>query len=245
MTTSAHLTRLIVGKVDVSCIGVGVDVGAVARNTLDRTSFCDESRRFILGRNSPTFSVEAMFDNDGAAGTYWAEMTANHTNGTLLPVTVAPTGFADASGVWLADAYQMGYKPTVGADDAVDLGLEFEVTGTALFGQSLDEFGAITTTANGAAIDGGAASTNGGFAHLHVTAVAGTTPTLDVVIEHSVNGSTLWATLATFTQATTTTTTQRLTIAAGASVRRYVRAVYTVAGTGSPSYTTAVAFARA
>jgi hypothetical protein len=134
----------------------------------------------------------------------------------------------------------MAYKPTSSTGGAVDLGLDFSVTGTALAGQSITDLAAVTATANSAAVDGGAASSNGGVAHLHVSAVD-TPTTLDVDIEHSVDGSTSWAVLGSFTQVTTATATERITVAAGTTVRRYLRAAFVVSGT---SYTCAVAFAR-
>ena len=240
MATSSHLTRLLVGKVNVSCIATSVTPEG-QRATHDRTSLCDTSKVLIPGIRSSTFAVSAMFDDSTSAGSYWSELTDNHASDTLLPVTVGPAGLAAGSPVWLAEAYQMAYKPSASVDGTVDLGLDFEVTGVALFGQSITDLAAVTATAASAAVDGGAASSNGGIAHLHVTALD-TPTTLDVIIEHSVNGSTSWATLATFTQITTATGTERVVVAAGTTVRRYLRASFTVAGT---SYTCAVAFARA
>lgn len=239
MAIASNQTRLIVGKVPVSCIATSVDFGS-DRAMLDRTALCDDSFVYIPGQRSHAFTVGAMFDDSVAAGGYWAELTANYTNGTLLPVTVGPSGLAAASPVWLAEAYQMAYKPTSSASGAVDLGLDFTVTGTALAGQSITDLAAVTATGNSAAVDGGAASSNGGIAHLHVTALD-TPTTFDVDIEHSVDGSTSWAVLGSFTQVTTATATERIVIASGTTVRRYLRAAFTVAGT---SYTCSVAFAR-
>lgn len=240
MAVSSHLTRLIVGKVNVSCIATGVDFGK-ARNMIDRTSLCDTSRVFIRsGVDMSTLSVNAMFDDDTSAGSYWAELTTNDSGGALLPITVAPAGLTAGNHVWLANAYQMAYRPTANVDGGVDLGLEFETSGLAEFGQSIVDLAAVSSTSNSAAVDGGAASSNGGIAHLHVTAVD-TPTTLDVDIEHSVDGSTSWDVLASFTQVTTATASERITVAAGTTVRRYLRAAFTVSGT---SYTCAVAFAR-
>lgn len=240
MATASHQSRLVVGKVDVSCIATQFNTGS-NRAMIDRTSLCNESKAFIPGMYDSSLTVGAMFDDDAAAGSYWAELTDNYESSTLLPVTVAPAGFADESVVLLAEAYQMALTPSSAVADGVDMGLDFSITGPALFGQSLDDHAAVTSTGNGTAIDGGAASADGGIAHLHVTAVD-TPTTLDVDIEHSVDGSTSWATLASFTQVTTTTATERVVVAAGTTVRRYLRAAYTVDGT---SYTCAVAFARA
>jgi hypothetical protein len=112
--------------------------------------------------------------------------------------------------------------------------LDFDV------GVSLDDFTAITIDGNGTARDGGAATANGGVAHLHVTAFSGLTNNI-VTIEHSVDGSTSWATLVTFATYTGLTS-ERVVVAAGTTVRRYLRVVDNVTGTGST--TRAVCFAR-
>lgn len=71
------------------------------------------------------------------------------------------------------------------------------------------------------------------IAQLNVTAAGGVTPTLDVVIEDSVDGGTTWNTIVTFTQATTVTRqVQRYT----SSFTDTLRVRWTVAGT-TPSFT--------
>ena len=70
-----------------------------------------------------------------------------------------------------------------------------------------------------------------GNAALSVTAATGTTPTADVIIEHSADGS-VWFTHTTFTQATTATTEFK----AMANFMQYVRAKTTIGGT-TPAFT--------
>jgi hypothetical protein len=72
-------------------------------------------------------------------------------------------------------------------------------------------------------------------AQLNVTAASGTTPTLDVVIEDTLDGST-WNTIGTFTQATTTT---RQVINVTTPFSDTLRVRWTVGGT-TPSFTFAV-----
>lgn len=88
-----------------------------------------------------------------------------------------------------------------------------------------------TATANGAAVE----VADKGVARLllDTTAVSGTTPTLDVVIQTSQDGTT-WRAAHTFTQATAIGQ-QR----ASFTVDRFVRATWTVDGT-TPSFTFAV-----
>ena len=97
------------------------------------------------------------------------------------------------------------------------------------------------TSANGSAVDildyeGQAA------AILQSAAGTGTTPTLDVKIQDSADGSTGWAdvTGAAFAQVTNAASAQVLKFNASAA-RRYIRAVATVGGT-TPSFSCAVSF---
>lgn len=107
-----------------------------------------------------------------------------------------------------------------------------------------------TVTANGSAVDLASEASGqhqpfigagpGGRefkAIVSVGAASGTTPTLDLKIQYSADGSTGWTDItdATFTQLTTTGRQEIHFVAP----ERYVRAVATIAGT-SPSFTFAV-----
>lgn len=239
----SYETRLITGVFPLSAYTSQVSTGA-PRATIDRTSLVDTAMTYIHGRSSGELSVTTMVDSDTTAGGYWDTISGYAEDGTEFPVLVAPAGVAAASPVRICSAFEVTAAPTSPVDGGVDMPLSYAVNGAMQWGQALTSHAAVTATGTGTAVAGTAATSNGGVAQLHVTAVAGTSsPTLGVIIEHSVNGSTSWATLATFTQVTTSTSAQRVTVAAGTTVRRYLRASYTVAGSG-PSYTIAVAFAR-
>lgn len=70
---------------------------------------------------------------------------------------------------------------------------------------------------------------------LAVTAASGTTPTLDVVVETSLDGTT-WRSLGAFTQKTIVASERK----SFSGVDRYIRANATVAGT-TPSFTYSIA----
>ena len=91
-----------------------------------------------------------------------------------------------------------------------------------------------TTSDNSGSLDGyGAATTL--RAQLDVTAGSGTSPTLDVVIEDSLDGSN-WNTLGSFTQATGSA---REVINVTTPFGPYLRASWTIGGT-TPSFTFSV-----
>jgi hypothetical protein len=68
---------------------------------------------------------------------------------------------------------------------------------------------------------------------LNVTAVTGTSPTMDLIVEHSLDNTT-WVTAATFTQATGVTTEIK-TIATPFGSR--MRLSYTIGGVADPDFT--------
>lgn len=67
--------------------------------------------------------------------------------------------------------------------------------------------------------------------------VAGATPTLDVKIQDSADGSTGWADVsgAAFTQVTTGQSSQRIVVDSNAC-KKFIRDVGTIGGTSTPSY---------
>jgi len=85
-----------------------------------------------------------------------------------------------------------------------------------------------TTTANGTAFEPGDKAV--ARLRLNVTAASGTSPTLNVTVQTSHDGTT-WRSAGTFTQATAVSE-QRATF----SIDRYVRATWAIAGT-TPSFT--------
>lgn len=97
--------------------------------------------------------------------------------------------------------------------------------------------GGITANTNGSSVDltdvVEAGSSRMRF-RLEVLAASGTSPTLDVAIQESADGST-WSNLVSFTQATGATTEEKFAV----PTKRYIRATATVGGT-SPSFNAAV-----
>lgn len=103
--------------------------------------------------------------------------------------------------------------------------------------ETLVESAARTTNGNTGPIVGwGAAKTI--RAQLNATALTGITPTLDVVIEDTLDGGATWNALATFTQIASVPNRQVVNITSPFSDTLRVR--WTIGGTGSPSATFAV-----
>ncbi len=204
---------------------------------IDTTVLTDTAKTSIPGPETATFSIEMLLDNGTAQIN---QFTAWKAATVAYPLTVAPFGFSVGSFVALVSGWETNLQTSGQVGQAVMASATGQATGAIDYGVVLEDFTAITADTNGTARDNGAATANGGVAHLHVSDFSGLTSDV-VTIEHSVNGSTGWATLVTFSTVTGTTS-ERIEVAAGTTVRQYLRVSDDVTGTGST--TRFVAFAR-
>jgi len=202
--------------------------------TAETTAFGASAKAYIVGLIDGTLSLSGMFD--GAANAIDAEMT------DVLGVNAGAVISASVSGVTTIGTRMISttgkltsYEVTAPVGDVVSANAEFQADDGIGNAVSLAALGAITTTTTGTSVDNGASSSNGGFATLHVTANTMNAATV-CKVQHSADNST-WADLQSFTSvATTVVTAERLKVANGTTVNRYLRAVATPAGTGSFTY---------
>lgn len=236
---SAQKARALVGTLNLSGYAKSVSV-TWNQDALDVTTLVDTAKAFIVGQDTATAAISLLYDTDTTAGGEYDFIQGTWKTTQPQPLTYAPAGLTTGSPALLMSALETTTGGNVSASGLPMMDVSAQVDGPTDMGTVLEDLTAITATGNGTARDLTAASTNGGVAHLHVTAFSGLTSNT-VTIEHSVDGSTSWATLATFTAATGITS-QRVVVAAGTSVRRFLRVVDTVVGTGSN--TRSVSFAR-
>lgn len=239
MPVAGTKPRVLLGSLHLTAYARSLASQASA-NILDVTTIADTAVRRIPGKRTGTFNADGPLDVDATANGQ-ADVLADMIGAASSVLTVAHYGLTAGSVVWLGDVIQASLQ-TSGADSGtVDWSMAAEVNGVFdLNGVALIDLAAVTTDTNGSNVDGAASSANGGVAHLHVTAFSGLDSN-DITIEHSANGSTGWATLVTFTQVTGLTS-ERVVVAAGTTVNRYLRVVDNVTGTGS--CTRHVSFAR-
>jgi hypothetical protein len=235
---SAQASRVAVGLLNASGYTRGYSLDA-STAALDTSVLTDRAKTFIIGQDESSGSLDMLFDTLGTAGLQYAALTAQKATGPY-PLTLCPDGFATGSVAVMVNAHLGNFTGVAPVADVVTCTAAFQSTGNFDVGVVVEDFTAVTADGNGAARDGVAATSNGGVAHLHVSAFSGLTNNI-VTIEHSVDGVTSWATLVTFATYTGTTS-ERVEVAAGSSVRRYLRVVDNVTGTGST--TRAVFFAR-
>lgn len=240
----AERSRVLVGSLNLSIYATEMEA-STEQAMLDVTGFCDvnnadsKSMVFIPGQDSSTFSLSGNLDTDASTGGQFSVLSSWRSTAGL-PLTYAPSGLVTGSECFMAAANQTSYETASAHDAAVTFSLEAQTDGPADVGVVVENLTAVTVDGNGTARDGTAATSNGGVAHLHVSAFSGLTNNI-VTIEHSVDGSTSWATLVTFATYTGVTS-ERVVVAPATTVRRYLRVVDNVTGTGST--TRAVTFSR-
>jgi hypothetical protein len=208
-------------------------------DALEVSALCDTAKQFILGPNTSTLSMDGYLDADATADAQFDQLNDWKTVTAAEPVSTFPNTMALGSQAVLTGVYETQASLSSPNNGVVAFSMSGQADGPTDVGVSLADLTAITSTGNQTSWDNGAATTNGGVAHLHSTAFSGLTSNT-VKIEHSTDNSS-FSTLTTFT-AVTGVTSQRLVVAPGTTVNRYLRVVDTVVGTGSN--TRQVSFAR-
>jgi hypothetical protein len=232
-------TRYFVGPMRFSVFGKSIDV-TVTCNQLEVSSHEDRAQVYINGQKTGSASIDMMLDTAYAATSQFT--TLNTWQATPQPVTVGFDGTALAASVWMILGNESGVTFSDTASDIAAATVAIQPDGPIDWGQVIATEAAVTVDGNGTAVDGGASSSNGGVAHVHTTAFSGLTNNI-ITIEGSADGSTGWATISGGTFSTITAVgSERLVIAAGVSVPRYLRAVDNVTGSGTT--TRLVSFAR-
>lgn len=217
-------------------------------DTAETTVLNNTAKNYIPGLEDATVSMSGFFDTNTADSTLTFEYLCNSLKRTIFPLTYAPEG-GDAKGdrAYLINGELTSYSIGTTVDEAATVEMEFQSNTGLMNGVViLESTTSAASDADGTGyVDNTTGTTDGGFAVLNVEAVSGTTPTLDVKIQHTADdpaGPTpTWADLDTFTQVTTSTGSEFITLPA--TVNRAVRVVWTIGGT-TPSYTFNVAFKR-
>lgn len=226
-------TRMLINEFNLSAYLNNIDMARDA-DTPETTVYEVDDRTYIAGLRNATLSLSGFVD----LGSDASDEVLSDTLGveTARIVTLAQNGLAVGEVVYMFQTHSTSYSPSSPVDGVVSFSADVQSTGQVDRGVSLHNISSEGSSANGTSVDNSASSSNGGVGHLHVSVAGGST--LDVDIEDSSDDMS-FSSLISFTQVTTTATSQRSTVAG--TVERYVRAAWTIAG---GSYTFSVAFAR-
>jgi hypothetical protein len=210
------------------------------------TTWSDSDKEYLPGGvGDVTASFDGMHAQSATAADditrYFDTALGGSTNHI---VTFGPEG--DTAGRWayLFSAVQTGWDVSAPASDVVKVALDLQGSGGLDSGvwlralstnSSSTGMGSAVACAGSTTVGG---TTGGGVAHFHATSI-NSTGNLTVRVQHSTNGST-WATLLTFTAASTATV-QRSTVSG--TIKEQLRAGVSGFSTDGAA-TFAVAFAR-
>lgn len=237
-------TRVLVNASDLSSYFNDVAVNATIE-VAETTTYgsAGGSKTYVTGLNDATVSVGGLFD--GAAGAVDEVISGILGSSTDVNFTIAQDGgLVVGSRCIIGQAIDTKYDVKAPVAGVVSVSADFQTDGGSDPGVVLLGLASVSSTSTGTtAVDNTVATTNGGTALLHVTANTRNGTITSAKIQHSADNSS-WADLVTFsTINATTTTSERIVVAPGTTVNRYLRTIYTVAGsTGAATVT--VAFAR-
>lgn len=213
---------------------------SVSIETAETTAFGNDDKTYITGLRDGTISTSGMFD--GSAGAVDAVLSGILGTENSAVVTIAYGGATAGNRVSIALAEETSYDISAPVSDVVSATAEFQADDGVYGGIALTGLSAVSSTGTGSAQDNSASTSNGGVAVFHATANTRDGSTT-LKVQHSADNVS-WADLATFTAVSAgTTDSERVVVAAGTTVNRYLRASHTLAGsTGSITYI--MSFAR-
>lgn len=212
-----------------------------AVDTADASTFGMDSKAFLVGEDSGTISLNGLFDSTALVSTdvFFAAVIGGDTKSIVI---VGVQGHALGGRAVMCKADTSSYNIPSSKGDVVKAEAQFIASDGVQSGVFLSSGSSVTATGVGTGVDNGAASANGGVAYLSVP-VDTRDGTVIVKVQHSADNST-FVDLVTFTTVVAATpTSERIVVAAGTAVSRYLRVSYTVAGTTGAA-TPVVAFAR-
>jgi hypothetical protein len=216
-----------------------IQTGTVSRTAPVVNSECygdDWDERDLKGVFDGSITFSGPYN--GATGKIDAILQAIQASETRGILSYAPTGFAVGNLVDMGSLAITERPINSPISDKSMVSVTAPVNGEVDLGVSLHDLTAETTTFDGTTVDETAATANGGVAHLHCTAFSGTNGTWKV--QDSADASS-WADIITFASVTAVGS-QRIELAAGTAVRRYVRVICST--DNFTSATVAVIFAR-
>jgi len=208
----------------------------------DKSVFEQNDKTYLAGTEGSTLSMDGLFDGVVSAIDDLLKNLLASPSGEIFTWLPAGDGFVSRFKGMLAT--QTAYDVATAATEIATVHLESTSNVGHESGQTLHPMGAETATGNDTSTDHGAATTLGGAGYLQVSAASGSaSPTLDVVIQHSVDNA-VWVDLITFAQVALASVPTALRAAVTTNpVNRWTRSKRTIAGT-TPSFTYHVGFNR-
>jgi hypothetical protein len=205
---------------DMSCYAEQVEQ-QITRSLAEYKPLCADSVIRVPGHYDSSITL--------SGGAFTAEfdlfMFSRLTEDGARPWVLAPAGNAFGRTAYIGESFGQNQQRVAG-DDVLRLPVSKVSTGDLYLGEILKALGA-PGVSPGASLDGGAASPDGAVGLLICTVLEDTLPTLNVIIQHSID-EIVWDPLITFAQLTAPGSEKK---AVTGTVRKYLRATWTVGGT--------------
>lgn len=225
--------KLYVGEFDLSGDHNAI-VTTFGSELVDDTAMGDTTRSNAGGLKTVSLSGEGFWaGGDNAVD----DVLFDHIGVADMPVTVAPAGETLANDAYLFNAIIGQYNPGATVGEL----LRFSVSASGSGGAGvvrgiLAHIGSETATGSETKqLLGAVSATQSVYAALHVLAVSGTNPTLDVLVRSDANADAGGETTRlTFTQATAITSEWKSLV--GAITDTYWDVSWTIGGTGTPIF---------
>lgn len=207
------------------------DVGAVNSisggfTPIDVTSINQSAFQRLPGVRSGQISYSAYFNDSTGTGAH-EQLSSLPTADRIVTYMHRTSAVGDSAASLVAK--QINYDPTRAQDGSLTFTVDAQSNNTGLEWGKMLTAGVISSTSpdfSGTTLQQSTgATTAGGAAVLHVTVFDGTDATIKV--QHSTSGST-WVDLLDFTEVTAVTS-ERVGLAAGSTVKGYIRAASTTA----------------
>jgi len=201
----------------------------VQPTVLDTSGFGTTAKTFIGGQIDGKLSAEGMFDGSASAIDAVLEPLLGADSSI---VSMLPAADSEDAVAYCTSGAESSYDVTSPVADLVSVTVEAQQSGGLDRCVVLTPLDAKSSSTSSTGNDGGASTTDGGAGYIHCTADSSLT-SIDVVIEHADDAgfTTNKSTIVTFTQITASPTSER--IAVTGTVRRYVRAAWTLVGTSA------------
>lgn len=236
-------TVILFDAFDLSTYFNSVSTTAMAE-AVETTTFGSANKTYAIGQKDGSVTFEGLFDGSTNAVDQVLATAVAATSKKII--TVGSEGAGIGRRAKLLNTDETSYEISSAVADMVTISAEAQASGTVGGidgGVLLAAQQAVTAPAQNTSVDNAASTPNGGVGHLHVT---GNTRdgAATIKIQHSANNST-FADLVVFTNTTnSTTTSERIEVAAGTTINRYVRVNISSLGGSSGSLTITVGFAR-
>ncbi len=239
MPLHGRVGKVIAQDVDLSPFFNNVDLSFDV-DAPDTTVFGNAGDRTFIAGGLRGGSISLSGFWDGATGGVDEEIATVLGNATARVISVSQAGFSVGDVVYLPNSIYTNYSVSQPVDGVVSLTADIQATGPLVRGLSLHNLTAETASTTGTTVDQSSSGAFGGGGHMHVTSSSGTSPTLDVTVEHATSSGGSYSTFLTFAQSTGRTAER---IVSGSSLNRWVKIVATIGGS-DPSFTFQVGFGK-